>query len=116
MSPPPPKYKRKIWEYNKGNQREFRNELGSKNWAQIFSNKTVNQMAEAFTSTFLGIAQKHVPSKIITVCDKDAPWITDEVKTAIRRNKRVYRKWLKKGRIKEEKTILIGYKMKQIIL
>jgi hypothetical protein len=53
---------------------------------------------------FLEIAQKHVPSKIITVCDKDAPWITDEVKTAIRRNKKVYRKWVKKGRIKEEKN------------
>ena len=61
-------------------------------------------MAETFTSMFLEIAQKHVPSKIITVCDKDAPWITDEVKTAIRRNKRVYRKWVKKGRIKEEKN------------
>jgi len=102
--PPPPKYKRKIWEYGKGNQREFRNELGSINWANIFLGKTVNQMAETFTSMFLEIAQKHVPSKIITVCDKDAPWITDEVKTAIRRNKRVYRKWVKKGRIKEEKN------------
>ncbi len=61
-------------------------------------------MVEAFTKIFLEIAERHVPSKIITVYDKDAPWITDTVKTAIRRNKRVYRKWAKNGRNKEEKN------------
>ena len=29
---------------------------------------------------------------------KDAPWITSEVKTAIKRNDRVYRKWVIRGR------------------
>ena len=30
--------------------------------------------------------------------DKDSPWITSKVKTAIRRNSRVYRKWVNRGR------------------
>ena len=41
---------------------------------------------------------KQISYKIITCNDKDAPWITPEVKTAIKRNSRVYRKWVKRGR------------------
>ena len=37
-------------------------------------------------------------SKII-ICDyKDAAWITPEIKTAINRNSRVYKKWVRRGR------------------
>ena len=61
-------------------------------------------MVSSFSSTFLEIAKKHIPSKIITVSDKDAPWITHSVKSAIIRNKRVYRKWVQKWRDKEDKT------------
>ena len=41
---------------------------------------------------------KHISNKIITCNDKDAPWITSEVKTAIKRNSRVYRKWVNRGK------------------
>ena len=41
---------------------------------------------------------KHISNKIITCNEKDSPWITPEIKTAIRRNSRVYRKWVNRGR------------------
>ena len=40
---------------------------------------------------------KHISSKIITSNEKDAAWITPEVKTAIKRNTRIYRKWVNRG-------------------
>ena len=46
----------------------------------------------------MGIMSKYISNKIITCNDKDAPWITPKVKTAIRRNSRVYRKWVNRGR------------------
>ena len=55
-------------------------------------------MSLLFTDTFLSIISKYVPSKIIICNGKDAPWITDEVKTAIKRNSRVYKKWVSRGR------------------
>ena len=55
-------------------------------------------MVLVFTDTLLNILSKHIISKIITCNDKDSPWITSKVKTVIRRNSRVYRKWLKRGR------------------
>ena len=44
-----------------------------------------------FTDVFLDIMAKYISSKIITCSEKYAPWITSEVKTAIKRNHRVYR-------------------------
>ena len=41
---------------------------------------------------------KYIPHKIVSVNECDAPWITPEVKTAIKRNQRVYRKWNIRGR------------------
>ena len=36
-----------------------------------------------------------IPNKTVTINDKDAPWITPEVKQAIKKNHRVYSKWNK---------------------
>ena len=41
---------------------------------------------------------KHISNEIITCNDKDAPWITPQVKTSIKRSTRVYRKWVKRGK------------------
>ena len=51
-------------------------------------------MALIFTDTLLNIFSKHILSKIITCDEKDCPWITLKVKTAIPRNSRVYSKWV----------------------
>ena len=46
----------------------------------------------------MDIFSNHISNKIVTCNDRDAPWITPKLKTAIRRNSRVYRKWVKRGR------------------
>ena len=43
-----------------------------------------------------------MPNKVVKMNDKDAPWMTAEVKIAIRRKHRVYRKFLQRGRQLEE--------------
>ena len=51
-----------------------------------------------FTDVFLDIIGRHVSNKIVTFNDKYAPQIIPEVKTAISRNSRIYRKWVQRGR------------------
>ena len=96
--PPPPRYKRTVWQYGKGDSLSFKNDIRATDWHGLFFNKSVDQMVDCFTNTFLDLAKKHIPCKIITVSEKDAPWVTASVKTAINRNKRVYRKWVRRGR------------------
>jgi len=96
--PCPPPYKRKIWDYKSAKVQSIRKDLNETNWKNLFFNLNVNEMCLVFSDRLMEILSKHIPNKIITLNDKDAPWITPKLKTAIRRNTRVYRKWTKKGR------------------
>ena len=95
--PCPPPYKRKVWDYKSANSDNIRREINTTDWANLFQNRNVNEMAETFTDVFLNIISRNISNKIVTVDDKDAPWITHEVKTAIKRNSRVYKKRVKRG-------------------
>ena len=96
--PRPPPFKRKIWDYKISNIDLIRFDLLKVNWQDLFFNLNVSEMVLLFTDVFMDIMARHIPNKIITCNDKDAPWITPEVKTAIKRNARVYRKWVQRGR------------------
>ena len=65
---------------------------------ELCLNLNVSEKGLVFTHIFLDTVAKHISNKIITCNDKDAPWITPEVKTAIKRNSRVYRRWVNRGR------------------
>ena len=92
-APLPPPYKRKIWAYKTAKTEQMRADLHD-----LFLNLNVSEKGLAFNDIFLDIVAKHISNKIITCNDKDAPWITSEVKTAIKRNSRVYRKWVNRGK------------------
>ena len=49
-------------------------------------------MSLVFTDTLLSIFSRYISNIMITCNDKDAPWTTSVIKSAIRRNSRVYRK------------------------
>ena len=48
--------------------------------------------------SLMTIFTRSIPNKTITVNDKDAPWVTPEVKSAIRRNYRTYKRWTDRGK------------------
>ena len=96
--PHPPPYKRKIWDYKTAKTDQIRADLRRINWYDLFFNLNVSEKGLIFTDIFMDIVAKHISNKIITCNDKDAPWITPEVKTAIKRNSRVYKKWVNRGK------------------
>ena len=58
---------------------------------------STDEMSLVFIDMLLSIFSRYIPNKMITCNDKDAPWITSVVKSAIRRNSRVYREWVTRG-------------------
>ena len=98
-TPTPPKYRRQVWDYPLASVFALRSEVAGTNWEQLFAGKNIDEITEEFTSTFLTIVSKHIPSKMIVFDDKDAPWVTPIVKTAIKRHRRVYRNWNRSGRV-----------------
>ena len=97
--PSPPPYKRKIWEYNRANYLHIMENLVKIDWENLFLNENIDSMTKRFSDHFLKVMFQYIPNKIITCNDKDAPWITSEVKTAIKRNSKVHRKWVLRGAI-----------------
>ena len=64
----------------------------------MFINLNVSEKSLLFTDVFLDIISKNISSKIITCNKKYTPWITPIVKTAIKKNATVYKKWVGRGR------------------
>ena len=82
--PLPPPYKRKIWAYKTAKTEQMHADLQSVNWHDLFLNLNVSEKGIVFADIFLDTVAKHISNKMITCNDKDAPWITSEVKTAIK--------------------------------
>ena len=102
--PPPPKYKRTIWDYKNANITALRAALSSFAWLDVFADLDVNQMVEKLTSVVLSAAETHIPNKTVMISDKDAPWITKVVKNAIKKNKLLVKKWIRNGKTPSETT------------
>ena len=83
--PPPPKYKRIIWDYKACNLAALRRDLLGFDWNAVFANSDVNQMVENFTSTLLNFAKMYIPFKIAIISDKNAPWFTNVIRNAIKK-------------------------------
>ena len=100
--PSPPPYKRQIWDYAKADKDEIRQFLTNIDWISKFKDLSVNEMVQQFTSTVMGMMLRFIPNKMIIFNDKDPPWITPAIKTAIKRKHRVYNKFAKRGHKPEE--------------
>ncbi len=101
--PPPPPYKRHIWKYKKADTLAIKSSINVINWPKLYEDKNVDESTEIFTKVITDIMSKYIPNESTTINDADAPWVTPKIKTAIKRNHRVYRKWKSNGRKPEGK-------------
>ena len=88
--PSPPPFKRRIWDHAKANKDEIQECLNNIDWHYKLNNISGTNMVSEFTSTIMGVMSRFIPNKIIMCSDKDPPWITPEIKTAIKCKHRVY--------------------------
>ena len=63
----------------------------------FFAGLDVDDMPQLFTSKYINIFAQYVLNKIITCDDQDPPWMTAFLKSAIKRNYRLYNKYVKRG-------------------
>ena len=100
--PAPSPYRRTMWDYAKADTQSIRDRINGIDWESRFMGFGPNEMSEVFTATIYSILSSNIPNKVVKCSDKDAPWVTAEVKTAIRRKHRVYKKFLQRGRKQED--------------
>ena len=95
--------KGKFWIINRANYLKISEELGKIDWENLIRNAHVDCMTKLFSDLFLQILSLNISNKIIICNDNDAPWVTSEVKTAIKRNTRVHRKWVFRDRNSDDR-------------
>ena len=96
--PPPPPYHRKIWDYPMANDRAIIDAITSIDWQSKCTGIGPEEMTSVFTNKLSSIFTTFIPNRIAKFNDKDPPWVTNAVKTAIKRKKRVYKNFLRIGR------------------
>ena len=96
--PNAPPYKRTVWEYEKANIPSVRAAISALNWELIFQGLQVDDMAEVFSNKIFEILSSDIPNRTIKCDDRDPPWITSQLKTAIKRKHRVYRRYIERGK------------------
>ena len=72
--------------------------LSGYNWHDCFKNLECDEMVEKCYGILKPILYKCLPNKMIKCNDKDPPWISHEIKRAIKRKHRVYKKFVHRGR------------------
>ena len=94
----PPPYTRQIWHYKRADFKGLRRCIDSFNWEHIFSNINIDKQVETFNSTFLNIVSNYIPNEVITIDDKDPPWITSEIKDKFTYKKILFEQYINNGR------------------
>ena len=76
----PPPYRRCTWYYDEANHEAINNAIASFNWEKAFSNINVCTQNKLLIETLTNIFKNFVLNKLITVDNKDPPWVTKNIK------------------------------------
>ena len=94
----PPPYERHIWHYKRADYDSIRRCLNNFDWNRAFLNKDIDHQVETFNTVILNVMSNYVPNEVITINDKDPPWITSNIKNKITHKNSLFQKYIRNGR------------------
>ena len=53
-------------------------------WDKAFLDNSTEEKASIFTKTILNIMSNFIPNEIVTINDRDTPWINNKIKSLIK--------------------------------
>ena len=94
----PPPYIREVWHYNQAQEELIKRSVSKFDWDKAFKNQSTNEQVEILNNTLLNIFRNFIPHETIKCKSKDPPWLNKEIKNALRKKNRLYRKFISGGR------------------
>ena len=67
-------------------------------WNKLFYNANVEKQINILNDTLFNIFSNFARSKVITVDDRDPPWINEEIKCETKSKNKIFQQYLKNGR------------------
>ena len=88
-------FKRIVRNYVNVDQHQLNSVLASANWESTFSSITENidEIYKRWLSLFLNVVECFIPSKVITICPNDKPWMSGTIHRAMRKRNRLLKKF-----------------------
>ena len=71
------------------------------NWLSMLKGLSVGQMVELCTYRLNSTIKANIPSRVLSINDKDPPWITRQVKAAVKCKHRAFRGFINSVRGKK---------------
>ena len=79
----PPPYEHLVWDYNKANVESIKKSIESVNWEIMFISKSIHKQVYIFNETLMNIFLNFAPNKLVTIDDREPPWMNDYVKVKL---------------------------------
>ena len=76
--------------------------IKSFNWENAFNGEDINSQLDLFNETLMKTFSNFIPNKIKTFRDSDPPWINDDIKSKIKLKHKLYHRYLRHKRNKED--------------
>jgi len=93
--PCPPPYKRKVWKYHLADITAIKHKIHTFDWETKLTDCPLDDSVKIFSEYILQIMETHIPNKVIKVDEADAPWITPQLKSLIRKGNTIHRNSVK---------------------
>ena len=104
----PPPYERHIWHYNKANIDEIRRAIFLFDWDNAFRDNSVDRQVEIFNRTLINIFKNYTPNEMITIDEKDPPWLTNFIKSKILEKNTLYNNFILNGSKNEDYHLVLS--------
>ena len=98
LSTPPTLFNRLVWDYKNANARSIQKALTMIDRNKLYYNANVEIQVNILNDTLFNIFSNFVRSKVITVDNRDPPWINEEVRCKIKSKNKTIAQYLKNGR------------------
>ena len=94
----PPPYERQIWHYNRSNIQGIKLSIENINWERVFHDLNVDKQVELFQNYLMNIFENYIPNEVITINERESPWITSAIKNKIQEKNSLYKSFLRNGK------------------
>lgn len=94
LTPPKiPSYKRKVWQYDRGNWLLLNNLFLLTDWDALFSSSPyLNDLTTRITHFIIDTAETCIPTRLVTIRPRDKPGMTSEVRRLFKIAKRMHKR------------------------
>ena len=95
MNTLPPPYERVFWDYSGADKVSINQATNAKDLDELFANKTVESQVSELNDLLLNISSNCIPNKTFLCDDKDPPWMTNGIETAIGMKKNAHKEYIR---------------------